>query len=551
MIVKNFRNYSFAIWYIVIFFILLLCNICLIPIKENAKSAEILLGKNNMIISTSWDDSISQYQVYHYKETLITDVYYDNYDVCDEMSGPIDSLTDAKSKPYNGFTALPFEQKRIEGDGSTIVKIYYKRNSYKLNFKSADTVLCSYDVKYDEDISAITYANDPPQREGYTFSNWSPKPNGMPEYDVDITAVWELNTPVIVKCSNVTKTYGTAVELSCNVSNCLDSITTYEWYKGEQKVGQGKTLLCLNVADSGTYSLKVKVYDGEQTKQAESGDISVIIEKAIYDMKNITFKNKEVFYDGNAHSIQISGSLINGVTVTYSNNLGTEIGEYIATAHFDAGENYEQIEDMRATLKIVAAPNQDEDKTEEEKPNIPNGISISEQELLGEILNLSISNVCTVCLEKETLTKIRIKAHSKSVTITVNPIDNALSIEKFHLSSGSKIYSLSLFIGSEFVEFEGSAFLCIPYMLKENEKAEDIRVWSIENDKLTEIDNVNYQNGYVSFKAASFSYFAVDTLAENKSGVKSYTLFIIGVISIVSIVFISLMFIRNAKKKKK
>ncbi len=76
--------------------------------------------------------------------------------------------------------------------------------------------------------------------------------------------------------------------------------------------------------------------------------------KLDYDMSNIKFEDKTVTYDGNEHTLEITGTLPEGVSVSYTNNKLTEVGSIEATATFMGDyENYNEIPDMTATLTIV------------------------------------------------------------------------------------------------------------------------------------------------------------------------------------------------------
>ena len=77
------------------------------------------------------------------------------------------------------------------------------------------------------------------------------------------------------------------------------------------------------------------------------------IAKADYDMSGVTFEGGSFTYDGQAHSLVISGTLPTGVTVTYEGNDNTSVGEYTVTAKFAVSDaNYNAIPDMTATLTI-------------------------------------------------------------------------------------------------------------------------------------------------------------------------------------------------------
>ena len=80
------------------------------------------------------------------------------------------------------------------------------------------------------------------------------------------------------------------------------------------------------------------------------------VSKAGYDMNGITFPNDTVTHDGQSHSILIIGTLPNGVSVAYTGNAQTAIGEYDVTATFSVSDpdNYEIPTAMTAKLVITA-----------------------------------------------------------------------------------------------------------------------------------------------------------------------------------------------------
>ncbi|MBR7117155.1 MAG: leucine-rich repeat domain-containing protein [Clostridia bacterium] len=110
--------------------------------------------------------------------------------------------------------------------------------------------------------------------------------------------------------------------------------------------------------NAGKYTVIAKFYkDGEII---EGADISGIlrINKASYAdaMSAISFKNGSFEYDGEAHSIEITGTLPEGVTVSYEGNGKTEVGVYPVTAKFAVDTaNYYPINNMSAILTIKEA----------------------------------------------------------------------------------------------------------------------------------------------------------------------------------------------------
>ena len=73
----------------------------------------------------------TKYTVEHYLQKLNKTDEYDLKETENNLTGTTGELTNAQAKSYDGFTAQPFEQKEIAGDGTTVVKIYYTRNNYQ------------------------------------------------------------------------------------------------------------------------------------------------------------------------------------------------------------------------------------------------------------------------------------------------------------------------------------------------------------------------------------------------------------------------------------
>ena len=110
----------------------------------------------------------------------------------------------------------------------------------------------------------------------------------------------------------------------------------------------------------GTYDVTAIVScDGYVTASIST---TVKIVKATYDMSGVVFEAKEFVYDGQPHSVAISGTLPEGVSApTYVINekvtaSAVDVGVYTVVARFSGGNpNYEPIPDMETTLTITPA----------------------------------------------------------------------------------------------------------------------------------------------------------------------------------------------------
>ena len=106
--------------------------------------------------------------------------------------------------------------------------------------------------------------------------------------------------------------------------------------------------------NAGDYTVYVYALNGE--KQFFSAQFNITVAKATYDMSGITFADDRVTYDGEAHSIEIAGTLPDGVSVSYDVSYKVNAGEYTVTATFVGDyDNYIAIPDITATLTIAKA----------------------------------------------------------------------------------------------------------------------------------------------------------------------------------------------------
>lgn len=90
---------------------------------------------SGMTLYAGWvERTDTKYAVHHMIENADNEEY--SLLETETRQGETGTLTHAIAKKYNGFTAQPIEQKTIDGDGTTIVSVYYKRNVYTVQFYS-------------------------------------------------------------------------------------------------------------------------------------------------------------------------------------------------------------------------------------------------------------------------------------------------------------------------------------------------------------------------------------------------------------------------------
>lgn len=127
----------------------------------------------------------------------------------------------------------------------------------------------------------------------------------------------------------------------------------------------------------GTHKIEAICY-GDNYKTL-SKTANLIITEAEYDMSNVKFEDAEYTYDGDPKSISITGTLPDGVKVSYSidgkdGNSATDAKEYTVIASFSSNNNnYKPIANMTATLNIKKAKYKNLDITLSDKNVVYDG----------------------------------------------------------------------------------------------------------------------------------------------------------------------------------
>ena len=140
----------------------------LLSILENY---EFSMPDNDVMITVKWIVcSDISYTVKHYKQNIDNDEY--TIADTDNLTGTTATLTEATLKDYEGFTAPTLEQVYINGDGSTLIELYYTRNSHSLTLQNSDSTKGSITdlsdtYKYGQSITLVATPNS-----GYVFGGW-------------------------------------------------------------------------------------------------------------------------------------------------------------------------------------------------------------------------------------------------------------------------------------------------------------------------------------------------------------------------------------------
>lgn len=140
----------------------------------------------------------------------------------------------------------------------------------------------------------------------------------------------------------------------------------------------------VTAVDGGEYDIEISgLLSDNYEITYETGTLTIT--KA--ELTGITFEDQTVTYDGEEKSIFITGDLPDGVTVTYTGNEQTEVGDYDVTAHIDGGTNYEDMEleavmSIRGVLTDITLDDAEftydgTEKTIEVTGDLPDGVTVT------------------------------------------------------------------------------------------------------------------------------------------------------------------------------
>ncbi|MGP1438291.1 MAG: hypothetical protein ACTTKH_04390 [Treponema sp.] len=166
-------------------------------------------NKNEIVFALSKKQNRQvKYKVEHWHENIEND----NFTKIDteEKSGEAGKTTDAKPKRYEGFNAQSFEQNIIQADGSTTIKIQYKRAIFSivLDLDGGETTTKLEDGMDGKKLLKGKFGAEvkveEPSKEGCAFRKWKPElPNVFSKVEAQKVYVAKWNVNFNVSVSNI------------------------------------------------------------------------------------------------------------------------------------------------------------------------------------------------------------------------------------------------------------------------------------------------------------------------------------------------------------
>ena len=231
------------------------------------------------------------------------------------------------------------------------------------------------------DMSGVTFADA--ERE-YTGSELSLEVSGLPEgvsvsysYEGDRTELGQVEVTASFSFTDeaLAKNYELPADMTATMTVVPAKVTrpviegSYT-YTGEPQTAQIAenslyTVTGNTATAAGEHPVTVSLTDKTHYTWADGSTddltLTFTIGKATYDMSGVTFEDRTETYSGSPYTLTISGTLPEGVSVSYSANSLTNAGQLEVTASFTGdGDNYFAIPDMTATLTVSKLSHQAE-----------------------------------------------------------------------------------------------------------------------------------------------------------------------------------------------
>lgn len=209
----------------------------------------------------------------------------------------------------------------------------YRLHSYTVSFNTNGGTLVE-----NQQVEENSFAVEPTTtRTNYIFDGWDYDFEIPITKDTLITASWTVDLSDI-SFSNATYVYD-GNEKTVMIQGTLPAEIVVKYYSNK-RINAGVSNAKAEITDSsgiiyGTYNATLTV------NKATVG--------------TITMTSREFTYNGTERSLAINESLPVGVTVNYLNNNKTNAGTYQVVAKFVVNDNYNEIEDVIATLTINKA----------------------------------------------------------------------------------------------------------------------------------------------------------------------------------------------------
>ena len=156
--------------------------------------------------------------------------------------------------------------------------------------------------------------------------------------------------PVTVTVAKGTPQHSSIASLNATYGQTLADVALPTGFSWQDPV----TSLVGNVGNN-LFHVRFTPTDSANYNLVENIPVTIAVAKANYDMSGVSFTDATFTYDGQAHSLSLTGTIPTGLTVEYLNNGKVDAGTYEVTAQFSCDNNHNVPENLTANIIINKA----------------------------------------------------------------------------------------------------------------------------------------------------------------------------------------------------
>lgn len=229
-------------------------------------------------------DLTSTYVVRHMKQSLSKKGYF--VEESEVIEGNAGDKTEAVAKDYYGFHAKPIIQQTISITCTTVIEIFYDRNTYTLSLEldGGDGIKSSYTDVFEQELNIPN-----PKRLGYIFAGWNTQNKKLPEIlteDGTFKALW---TP--------------ASGIPYTINHYQEKLDTDDYELFEIEYGYGKTLSLTSA--TGKTDSRYSGFDCVDINQKEILPDGSTIVNVYYNRKRLNLTLQNVLDSGENYIVKL------------------------------------------------------------------------------------------------------------------------------------------------------------------------------------------------------------------------------------------------------
>ncbi len=282
----------------------------------------------NLVYTAKWIiNTNTPYKVEHYLQNIDNTYYPSTPYETDNLTGTTDTQTAGSVKRYEGFTSPSITQVNINGNGNTVIELYYTRNSYTVTLNKdidkAGTITGAGTYKYGEEVTITALTTN----EGYTFNGWYKNDK---VYTDDASFDYTIGAEAVAFEARYTVNKYTITIDNQAEGVTISGITSGNGYEYDSQITLTATNIPSGYTIEWTRSDDVVKYGDTYTFKVPAGNITIITTTSVY-----TREGNQIYF-GTYPQTKVTATTENGLlSITFDSSTWTSYRYYISSSQSD------------------------------------------------------------------------------------------------------------------------------------------------------------------------------------------------------------------------